>query len=70
MVISLDNKEKNARLSLRQTEILAKLSEIVDVICVDHPEKCVRIFVSYCVYNFLPAAYRSRNFTPSTAATC
>jgi len=41
MVISLDNKGKNARLSLRQTEILAKLNEIVDVICVDCSEKCV-----------------------------
>jgi len=30
MVISLDSENKNAKLSLRQTEILAKLSAIVD----------------------------------------
>jgi len=41
MVISLDNKEKSAKLSLRQTEILAKLNAIVDDICADCPEKCV-----------------------------
>lgn len=29
MVISFDKEEKNAKLSLRQTEILAKLSSIV-----------------------------------------
>jgi len=29
MVISFDNEEKNAKLSLRQTEILEKLSSIV-----------------------------------------
>ncbi|KXN90986.1 Glutamate--cysteine ligase [Leucoagaricus sp. SymC.cos] len=38
MVISLDDKEKNAKLSLRQTEILAKLNAIVDDICADCPE--------------------------------
>jgi glutamate--cysteine ligase catalytic subunit len=29
MVVSFDKEEKNAKLSLRQTEILAKLSSIV-----------------------------------------
>ncbi|EKM80633.1 hypothetical protein AGABI1DRAFT_71066 [Agaricus bisporus var. burnettii JB137-S8] len=38
LVISLDDKEKNAKLSLRQTEILAKLNAIVDDICADCPE--------------------------------
>ncbi|KAF9452748.1 glutamate-cysteine ligase catalytic subunit [Macrolepiota fuliginosa MF-IS2] len=38
MVISFDDKEKNAKLSLRQTEILAKLNAIVDDICADCPE--------------------------------
>ncbi|KAF5370723.1 hypothetical protein D9758_001829 [Tetrapyrgos nigripes] len=35
MVVSFDNEEKNAKLSLRQTEILAKLSAIVDDISSD-----------------------------------
>jgi hypothetical protein len=39
MVVSLDNAEKNAKLSLRQTEILAKLSTIVGNICADCPEE-------------------------------
>ncbi|KAG1852914.1 hypothetical protein C8R48DRAFT_723734 [Suillus tomentosus] len=29
MVVTFDDKEKNAKLSLRQTEILAKLSQVV-----------------------------------------
>ncbi|TFK26502.1 glutamate-cysteine ligase catalytic subunit [Coprinopsis marcescibilis] len=37
LVVSFDDKEKNAKLSLRQTEILAKLNEIVDGICHDCP---------------------------------
>ncbi|THV05006.1 glutamate-cysteine ligase catalytic subunit [Dendrothele bispora CBS 962.96] len=36
MVVSFDNEEKNAKLSLRQTEILAKLSAIVNDISSDH----------------------------------
>lgn len=39
MVISFDDKEKNAKLSLRQTEILAKLAAIVDDIGADCPDK-------------------------------
>ncbi|KDR75147.1 hypothetical protein GALMADRAFT_268698 [Galerina marginata CBS 339.88] len=38
MVVSFDDEEKNAKLSLRQTEILAKLSAIVDDISADCPE--------------------------------
>ncbi|KAH9485562.1 Glutamate--cysteine ligase [Psilocybe cubensis] len=38
MVVSFDDKEKNAKLSLRQTEILAKLSAIVDDIGADCPD--------------------------------
>ncbi|RXW21302.1 hypothetical protein EST38_g4569 [Candolleomyces aberdarensis] len=38
MVVTFDNEEKNAKLSLRQTEILAKLSNIVDGICADCPD--------------------------------
>ncbi|PPQ68044.1 hypothetical protein CVT25_014505 [Psilocybe cyanescens] len=38
MVISFDDKEKNAKLSLRQTEILAKLAAIVDDIGADCPD--------------------------------
>ncbi|KAF8639556.1 hypothetical protein AX17_001460 [Amanita inopinata Kibby_2008] len=38
MVIAFDDEQKNAKLSLRQTEILAKLSSIVDDICSDCPE--------------------------------
>ncbi|GLB37673.1 putative glutamate-cysteine ligase [Lyophyllum shimeji] len=37
MVVTFDDAEKNAKLSLRQTEILAKLSSIVDDICADCP---------------------------------
>lgn len=42
MVVAFDNEEKNAKLSLRQTEILQKLSTIVDSICADCPEECVK----------------------------
>ncbi|KJA27880.1 hypothetical protein HYPSUDRAFT_83574 [Hypholoma sublateritium FD-334 SS-4] len=38
MVISFDDDEKNAKLSLRQTEILAKLSTIVDDISAETPD--------------------------------
>ncbi|KNZ72047.1 Glutamate--cysteine ligase [Termitomyces sp. J132] len=37
MVVSFDEDQKNAKLSLRQTEILAKLSIIVNDICADCP---------------------------------
>ena len=33
MVVSMDNESKNAKVSLRQTEILTKLHSIVDNIC-------------------------------------
>lgn len=39
MVVSLDHAEKNAKLSLRQTEILASLSTIVGNICAGCPEE-------------------------------
>ncbi|KAJ3503538.1 hypothetical protein NLJ89_g8386 [Agrocybe chaxingu] len=39
MVVSFDDKEKNAKLSLRQTEILAKLNAIVGDICADCPKE-------------------------------
>jgi glutamate--cysteine ligase catalytic subunit len=38
MVISFDHEEKNAKLSLRQTEILSKLNDIVNDICIECPE--------------------------------
>ncbi|KAF4621325.1 hypothetical protein D9613_000487 [Agrocybe pediades] len=38
MVVSFDNEQKNAKLSLRQTEILAKLNAIVDDIGADCPD--------------------------------
>ncbi|KAF8160745.1 glutamate-cysteine ligase catalytic subunit [Crassisporium funariophilum] len=38
MVVSFDDKEKNAKLSLRQTEILAKLNTIVDDLGADCPD--------------------------------
>jgi glutamate--cysteine ligase catalytic subunit len=41
MVISFDHNEKNAKLSLRQTEILAKLNAIVNDISLDCPEGVV-----------------------------
>jgi hypothetical protein len=37
MVVVFNDKEKNARLSLRQTEILATLDAIVKDICTDCP---------------------------------
>lgn len=71
MVISLDDKEKNAKLSLRQTEILAKLNAIVDDICADCPEKWVRStsFSRPTLFND-PVVYRSQNFIQSMVATC
>lgn len=39
MVVSFDDVEKNAKLSLRQTEILAKLNAIVDDISADCPKR-------------------------------
>jgi len=39
MVVSFDDEQKNAKLSLRQTEILAKLNAIVDDIGADCPDK-------------------------------
>jgi glutamate--cysteine ligase catalytic subunit len=41
MVVTFDDKEKNAKLSLRQTEILAKLNSIVDGISAETPEKWI-----------------------------
>ena len=38
MVVSFDDNKKNAKLSLRQTEILAKLNDIVNEISADCPE--------------------------------
>jgi glutamate--cysteine ligase catalytic subunit len=37
MVVVFDDKKKNAKLSLRQTEILAKLDVIVEDISADCP---------------------------------
>jgi glutamate--cysteine ligase catalytic subunit len=41
MVVVFDDKEKIAKLSLRQTEILAKLDAIVSNISADCPCQCV-----------------------------
>ena len=41
MVVVFDDKEKNAKLSLRQTEILAKLDTIVNNINADCPSQYV-----------------------------
>ena len=41
MVVSFDDNEKNAKLSLRQTEILAKLNDIVNDISADCSEEYV-----------------------------
>ena len=41
MVVSFDDIEKNAKLSLRQTEILAKLNDIVNDISADCPKEYV-----------------------------
>lgn len=38
MVVAFDDQEKNAKLSLRQTEILAKLQSIVNDIATDRGE--------------------------------
>lgn len=47
MVVSFDDNEKNAKLSLRQTEILAKLNDIVNDISADCPEGYVHASGSY-----------------------
>jgi hypothetical protein len=41
MVISFDDADKNAKLSLRQTEILAKLNSIVEDLCDGCPKTYV-----------------------------
>lgn len=41
MVVALDDETKNAKLSLRQTEILAKLSSIVNDISLETADSCV-----------------------------
>ena len=41
MVAAFDDQEKNVKLSLRQTEILAKLQSIVNDIASDRGESCV-----------------------------
>ena len=41
MVAAFDDQEKNVKLSLRQTEILAKLQSIVNDIASDRGEPCV-----------------------------
>jgi hypothetical protein len=70
MVISLDDKEKDAKLSLRQTEILAKLNTIVDIICADCPEKCASWNLLLRFAHRYLIVYQSQNFTLSMAATC
>ena len=45
MVVSFDDNEKNAKLSLRQTEILEKLNDIVNDISADCPEGYVPRFL-------------------------
>jgi hypothetical protein len=44
MVVAFNDLEKTAKLSLRQTEILAKLAAIVEDICVDCPPSCAALF--------------------------
>ncbi len=39
MVVTFDDEEKNAKLSLRQTEILAKLQSIVNDIASDRGDE-------------------------------
>ena len=46
MVVSFDHNEKNAKLSLRQTEILEKLNDVVNDMCADCPEG----YVPGCLY--------------------
>ena len=38
MVVSFDKSTKNAKLSLRQTEILEKLNAVVDDLCEECPK--------------------------------
>lgn len=70
MVVSFDDQEKNAKLSLRQTEILAKLNEIVDDICADCPEKYVKISLFKFARSTFLLVYRFLNSTQNMAATC
>ena len=46
MVAAFDDQEKNVKLSLRQTEILAKLQSIVSDIASDRGETCVFFLLS------------------------
>lgn len=45
MVVAFNDKERAANLSLRQTEILAKLQAIVSDIASDRGESCVPCFL-------------------------
>lgn len=72
MVVTFDNTERNAKLSLRQSEILAKLQKIVDDIacgcdkCVHHLIDCDLLSEIACGH----LASRYRRTTQSTDASC
>lgn len=70
MVVSFDDNEKNAKLSLRQTEILAKLNDIVNDISADCPEEYVP-GSSYRQFNHsFHIALLCPNFIQNTDGTC
>lgn len=56
MVVALDDETKNAKLSLRQTEILAKLSSIVNIISSETADSYVEPF-SVLVSQFILVQY-------------
>ena len=65
MVVTFDNAERNAKLSLRQSEILAKLQTIVDDIACGC-EKCVSHLFSTLGAACDPLAYPESLCPPTT----
>ena len=69
MVVVFDHEQKNAKLSLRQEEILAKLSSIVDGISADCPEK-LALVLDVAARSYAPAASPYPLFTQSMVGIC
>lgn len=70
MVVALDDETKNAKLSLRQTEILAKLSSIVNDISLETADSCVEPSLGASISIYIGSASRYLLFIRNMDATC
>ena len=70
MVVSFDDNEKNAKLSLRQTEILAKLNDIVNDISADCPEGYVPGILHRQYNHLFHIVLLSQNSIQNTDGSC